>query len=190
MNPSDVALAPDRPYLAATPRPDGLARYQLYVGGKFTSIGNAERLHIAALSAESGAPLEWNPAADNWVMTLLAHGAVVYAGGVFRNIGGQPRNYIAALDTASGLAATWDAGIDAYTGVSQRVLALALDDTTLFVGGHFATVRGVLRRQLAAVLRAPLFQVDVAVLEENGRLDATQAGRAHRHRGVVEEIGP
>lgn len=123
----------------------------LYVGGKFTSIGNAERLHIAALSAESGAPLEWNPAADDWVMTLLAHGAVVYAGGVFRNIGGQPRNYIAALDTASGLAATWDAGIDAYTGVSQRVLALALDDTTLFVGGHFATVRGVLRRQLAAV---------------------------------------
>lgn len=123
----------------------------LYVGGRFTSIGNVERQHIAALSAESGDPLGWNPAADDWVTTLLVHGEVVYAGGVFRNIGGQPRNYVAALDTASGLAAPWDAGIDAYAGVSQRVDALALDDTTLFVGGHFATVRGVLRRQLAAV---------------------------------------
>lgn len=79
----------------------------LYVGGRFTSIGNAERLYIAALSAESGDPLEWNPAADDWVMTLLAHGEVVYAGGVFRHIGGQPHNYVAAIDTASGLAATW-----------------------------------------------------------------------------------
>ena len=42
MNPPDVALAPDKPYLAATPRTDGLTRYQLYVDGKFVDPAKGE----------------------------------------------------------------------------------------------------------------------------------------------------
>ncbi|MCC6349081.1 MAG: T9SS type A sorting domain-containing protein [Candidatus Eisenbacteria bacterium] len=123
----------------------------LYVGGKFTSVANVERQHLAALSTEDGELLDWNPVANDWVMTLLAQDRKIYAGGLFTNIGGQARNYVAALDSSTGHATTWDAGIDSYPGVPQRVLALALDDSTLFVGGRFVTVRGTPRRHLAAV---------------------------------------
>jgi hypothetical protein len=123
----------------------------LYVGGAFTSIGGQGRRNIAAMSTQSDVPLPWNPDADHWVTTLLPSGPVIYAGGLFTTIGGLQRAYLAALDTSAGKATPWDAGIDVTAGVTQRVLALALHDTTLFVGGQFVTVRGTVRRQLAAV---------------------------------------
>jgi hypothetical protein len=123
----------------------------LYVGGAFTSIGGQGRQNIAALSTHSDVPLPWNPDADHWVTTLLPSGPVIYAGGLFKTIGGLQRAYVAALDTSAGQATAWDAGIDVTAGVSQRVLGLAVHDTTLFVGGQFVTVRGTVRRQLAAV---------------------------------------
>ena len=43
---------------------------------------------------------------------------------------------------------------------------------------------------LAAVLRAPLLEEDALVLDQDLRLDAAQARRAHRHGAVVEQVRP
>jgi hypothetical protein len=42
MDASVVALAPDTPYLAATPRAGGLARYQHYIDGRFADPASGD----------------------------------------------------------------------------------------------------------------------------------------------------
>ncbi len=75
-------------------------------------------------------------------------------------------------------------GVEALRQLRRLDEALAAEAVILDVVGD--------QHALAAVLRAPLLQVDPAVLavllEQDGCLDATQAGRTHRHRGVVEQV--
>src|SRR5690349_6637498 len=42
MNAPAAALAPDKPYLSATPEADGLVRYQLYIDGRFVDPATRE----------------------------------------------------------------------------------------------------------------------------------------------------
>src|SRR5699024_487007 len=53
-------------------------------------------------------------------------------------------------------------------------------------------VLGIIGQQhtLAAMPWAPFFQIDARILDQDFRLDATQALRAHGHGAVVEKIRP
>jgi hypothetical protein len=113
-------------------------------------VGGQSRNAIAAVNALDGALEEWDPNCDGGVQALAANDSVVYAGGVFWNIGGQPRASLAALDARTGTARAWNPHPAQYVR-EPRVFALALDDSTLYVGGTFNAIGGQARDNLAGL---------------------------------------
>src|SRR5206468_498790 len=86
----------------------------VYAGGVFngtSSIGGADRNHIAAIDAATGNATSWNPNANGDIAALAVSGSTVYAGGNFfstSSIGGEDRNFIAALNGTTGHATSWN----------------------------------------------------------------------------------
>lgn len=128
----------------------------LYLGGDFTHVAGLPRRKLAALDAASGTVTAWNPdvccdlSPENRtrVLSLESAGSRLYVGGFFSQINGQARSLLAAFDLASGSTVPQaDAGFDPANFVS----ALKVSGSTLFVGGRFASVGGVERRNLAAL---------------------------------------
>jgi predicted small secreted protein len=63
----------------------------------------------------------------------------------FTSIGGQKRNYIAALDATTGKATDWNPNADSY------VATLAINGSTIYVGGYFTSIGGQKRNYIAAL---------------------------------------
>jgi hypothetical protein len=125
----------------------------VYVGGQFTNIGGATRNRLAAIHTD-GTLLAWNPNANSYVVALAVSGTTVYAGGAFTQIGcntgcsitGGPftRNYVAAIGTDGSLQ-SWN------PNAGGAVDALAVSDSTVYVGGNFTSIGGTTRNRLAAI---------------------------------------
>ncbi|NTU70524.1 MAG: cadherin-like domain-containing protein [Coriobacteriia bacterium] len=123
----------------------------VYAGGDFTTIGGATRNYIAALDASAGSTgtaTAWNPNANASVYTLAVDGSTVYAGGNFWTIGGAARNDIAALDASAGSTGTATAW---NPNANSGVRAIAVDGSTVYVGGYFTTIGGATRSGIAAL---------------------------------------
>ena len=105
----------------------------VYVGGKFTKIGEIERNHLAAIGTD-GTLLDWNPNADNSVNALAIKDSTIYAGGVFSKIGESERNGLAAIGT-NGTLQNWNPNVG-------PVFALAIKDSTIYAAGVFTNVGG------------------------------------------------
>ena len=133
----------------------------LYVGGFFDTIRGKTRHLLAALDAQTGAILPWNPGVsgsgrqdqgDPRVAAIAVSGRTVYVGGVFDRVGGQPRALLAALDARSGRATAWNPNVtepcDTLCGAVDDV---AVSGRTVLVGGEFSRVGGKPRRNLAAI---------------------------------------
>ena len=129
----------------------------VYASGSFTAIGGQPRNRIAAVDAITGAATPWNPnpslsGSPAALVQTLASSGTVYAGGVFDIIGGQARNNIAALDPTNGNATPWDAGTDGGPVINPNAVnTLAVSGGTVYVGGAFINVGGLLRPNLAAL---------------------------------------
>jgi hypothetical protein len=127
----------------------------LYAGGSFTSIGAHPHANVAALGP-SGAPVDdWTPSADAPVRALAAGNGRVYLGGDFDSVSGETRRRLAAVST-SGTGAVDSAFQPAAEPACDGpgcagVLSVALRDRTLYVGGTFASLAGVPRRNAGAV---------------------------------------
>jgi len=121
----------------------------IYAGGNFTTIAGQGRDRLAAFDINTQALVTgWTPNASGTVNDVLPRGSVVYVGGNFSTIGGQSRANLASVTSVaagSGSATAWN------PNVNQQVDSIALDDTTMFIGGDFATVGGVARIRAAAV---------------------------------------
>ena len=118
----------------------------MYVGGGFTSMGGEERKWFAAVDAQTGALLPWNPRPNSEVRALARSGETIYAGGFFTMLGNRQKRFcLAALDATAGEARAWDAHLAGY-----QVQALAVRGSTLYVGGDFSEVGGLGRSNLAA----------------------------------------
>ena len=65
---------------------------------------------------------------------------MIYVGGYFTNIGGAARTGLAALNATTGLATTWNPVIT--NTFSPYVKAMAIDATTIFIGGSFTNAGG------------------------------------------------
>src|SRR5690606_11846482 len=130
----------------------------LYAGGRFTQAGGQPRERLAAFTVANGttpgdtAPLlDWNPGANESVLTLAVHNNVLYAGGWFWRAGGQPRYRLAAFRVANGTPPGDTAPPLAWNpGAHESVLARAVHHYLLYAGACFWRAGGQPRYRLAA----------------------------------------
>jgi hypothetical protein len=122
----------------------------VYAGGVFTTIGGQARHNLAALDAATGEATGWSPDPDAGVIALTVSGSTIYVGGYFSSIGGQPRSRLAALDAVTGTAADWNPAPSPATG-DGVIEALQMDGSTIYVGGHFTSIGGQPRNNIAAL---------------------------------------
>ncbi|MBN2027247.1 MAG: PQQ-binding-like beta-propeller repeat protein [Actinobacteria bacterium] len=120
----------------------------VYVGGNFWNIDGQPRDYLAALDASTGAATAWNPDPNSTVYDLAFDGGIVYVSGSFNNIGLQNRTYLAAVDATTGLANGFNPNPGYFDPYSS---SLAVDGSTIYVGGNFYDMGGQPRNNLAAV---------------------------------------
>ncbi|CAN5252066.1 hypothetical protein BH09SUM1_BH09SUM1_16490 [soil metagenome] len=124
---------------------------RVYFGGRFfTSVNGQYRRIIAAVDAESGELLPWNPliygaSADQRPLSFVLSDSALFIGGYFSSLGGQLRERLAAVDMKTGRATSWNPGAD------KAVLALAVEGPTVYAGGRFAVAGGRPREYIAAI---------------------------------------
>lgn len=71
---------------------------------------------------------------------------------MFTKIGGRNRNSVAALNSSTGLAmSNWDPNAQDSVGNNANVTSLAIQSTTLYIGGEFTKLNGETRNGLASV---------------------------------------
>jgi outer membrane protein assembly factor BamB len=105
-----------------------------------------------ASSYDTAGKLRWNSppgGIDAVVDAMAASGGVVYAGGQFSVIGGANRTALVGLDARNGSTTAWNPRVTESDG-DEEVSALALDGSTLLVGGVFTSAGGLKRDLLAA----------------------------------------
>ena len=78
----------------------------VYAGGDFGTMGTADRRDLAAIDADTGEALPWNPSPDDQVWAVLPLPSSVIVGGEFLSIGGAMHGRIARVNP-DGSAATW-----------------------------------------------------------------------------------
>lgn len=120
-----------------------------YVGGDFTSYKAWDTGNGAAVDATTGVVDPTFPKVSSWpysdVVVPDGTGGWFIGGGI-NNVGGDGISRLAHLNADGSL----DTGFAfSFTG-GQAILALALDDTALIVGGSFTAVDGQSRTNLAA----------------------------------------
>lgn len=127
----------------------------VYAGGGFGSIGGQSRNAVAALDATTGAATSWNAdlcfaacSRPAEVFALALAGPLVYVGGLFSQAGGKSRFDVAAIDASTGVPTGWNpAGSD----FPESVRALAVNGSTVYVGGSFTAIGGQASDGLAAI---------------------------------------
>ncbi len=121
----------------------------VFAGGGFSYVGGLPRASIAKLSGSGTGAVDpdWDPGADNVVMTLAVDGdGAVYAGGSFGEIASQPRQYLAKLSVngSGAVDPTWNPNPDG------NPFALAVgNDGSIYVAGLFQNIGGLPRNNLA-----------------------------------------
>jgi hypothetical protein len=140
------------------------AANRIYVAGDFTTIGGQTMKKIAAIDATTGALItsfKTNVAAR--VRTLVvgtgAYADRIFIGGKFAKVDNKTQLYIAALSKSTGkLIESWRPSITQVADTCPprctpevASLALGLDGNSIYVGGHFGLVNGVLRNNVARI---------------------------------------
>ncbi|TAE50334.1 MAG: T9SS C-terminal target domain-containing protein, partial [Bacteroidetes bacterium] len=117
--------------------------------GSFTTVGGQSISRLAHILADKTVDITFNPSPNSTVNALLLSGGVLYAGGAFTQIGGQSVGRVAALDASNGqILSGWLAALPV---ADNTVEALAIDGTTLYIGGSFANINSQPYSRLAAL---------------------------------------
>jgi hypothetical protein len=108
----------------------------VYAGGAFTIAGGVTRSFLAALELTTGRATSFNPNLNGGVTAMVLTGETIFVAGGFNRFGGVPRQYLAEFTLATGNPTTFappGPDIPPYN-------ALAVSDTTVYVGGRFTRV--------------------------------------------------
>lgn len=146
----------DRPSFAWAPNSTvfSMARSgnTVYIGGNFTSLRNpttgqtVARSRLAALDANTGAVLAWNPGANNTVRALsVGSNGTVYAGGDFTTVAGGTATRLAALTAGGSRVAGWSAS------ANRTVRQIRADGGSVYVAGNFGRVDNTSRIGVAKI---------------------------------------
>lgn len=116
----------------------------IYVGGKFESIGGLTRRGIGKIFMYDGSgDSKFNPNSDHAVFSITFDGEYIYVGGYFIQIGGLERKRIAKLNEDG----TADSDFNPSAG--DWVRTISFSGTDFYVGGDFTSINGVTRNNIA-----------------------------------------
>ncbi|WP_421873403.1 hypothetical protein [Marinoscillum sp.] len=116
----------------------------LYVGGKFTHIGDMHR-NGAAVNSSTGAVSSSYPRINGRVNAAISDGSGgFYIGGWFSEVGGLTRNGFAHINSSGTVT---DLSLNTTGGYVE---AMVLDGNVLYIGGSFNTIGGESQPKLAA----------------------------------------
>lgn len=126
----------------------------LYTGGYFTSVGGTTRYNVAAVEANSGTLLPWNPGASDYIYALAVNSTntAVFTGGEAGSIGNNQvinRSSLAKFKRDGTPDLTFNPSADPNDVI--RKLLLSKDKSTLYIGGEFSRMGIQVRNRLAAV---------------------------------------
>ncbi len=127
----------------------------LYAGGGFGVVNGATfRNHVASVATDDGVATDFNPDANNPVLTLALGGdGTLFIGGEFTSVNSETtndtRNRIAAFTTTG--AGTLIAEFNPNANGTVHALKLNGEETILYVGGSFDTIGGESRVDFAAL---------------------------------------
>jgi uncharacterized delta-60 repeat protein len=119
---------------------------QILLGGRFTSVGDTTRNHIARVAANGTLDAGFNPNVVGIVVpvTVVQPDGKTIIAGEFSSVLGQPRNNIARLNVDGTLDAGFNPNVSGYVG-SVAVQA----DGQILLGGDFTSVGGITRNRIA-----------------------------------------
>ena len=128
----------------------------IYAGGLFTRLAGKPRSRIGALT-RAGKATAFNPGANHEVFVVrTGPNGNLFAGGAFSKLAGTAAARVGEL-TPGGKRVTWHVAVGQVAGLAcpprcpPRVFAIAFSGQTVYLGGHFGTVNGVSRNEMAAV---------------------------------------
>jgi hypothetical protein len=122
----------------------------LYVGGRFTAVGQSRRADVAAFSTATGKLTSFAPLVTaGSVRSIAVTSTGVYLGGTITKVDGHRRTFAAEVTTAGKLT-PWAPVLDGWV----RAMLIAPDRTRIFLGGGFHHVNGVTMEALASVSSA------------------------------------
>lgn len=121
---------------------------RVYFGGAFTQVSGIERDGVAAVDAATGELSRWDPRAMGTVVSIAVSDTQLYLGGLFDSMGDwQLRRNLMALDLTTGQPTAWTPHVEGMLTID----ALAILDSTVYVGGTFGGINGEPRAGLAAI---------------------------------------
>jgi outer membrane protein assembly factor BamB len=143
------ALLPWNPDANGDVRAIAATATQVYLGGEFSSVGDASASHIAEVDPNTGSRgAAFTAGADNAVLALAISKTTLYAGGKFTTINGDPHTRLAALDTATGQPV---AGFSASADNPVKSLVVVPGRDQLVVGGSLTNLDGVARESVGSI---------------------------------------
>ena len=105
----------------------------VYLGGAFSTVKGVTRKNLAAVSASTAAPTAWKPAVTAPLRRVEATAAQVFV--TVAGLSSAGGNRLVAFNALTGTK-QWEGTADG------DVVALALDGSTVYAGGHFDNVGG------------------------------------------------
>ena len=105
----------------------------VYLGGAFSTVKGLTRKNLAAVLASTAAPTAWKPAVTAPLRRLEAVGSQVFVTMAGQSAAGG--NRVVAFNAATG-GKQWEGTADG------DVVALAIDGSTVYAGGHFDIITG------------------------------------------------
>ena len=145
------SLTATGPIFAIAKSPSGNA---MYVGGAFDAIDPTDAPGLAAVDQATGEPVPFFPPIDGDVNALATDGTTtLYVGGSFPAIGRGANANLAAVALVRGSNANSACGgtTGSVPTANRPVEALAMDGSTLYVGGQVSKLGGQSRPYLGAI---------------------------------------
>jgi len=113
----------------------------LYAGGAWTTAGGYTAPHVALWNTLDTAWYGLGNSVDGMVYAVATLGGDVYVGGAFTSAGGVPANNIAKWNSVTNHWSALGAGVN--NGLNSAVVyALAVNGTSVYVGGFFSQAGG------------------------------------------------
>ncbi|MCA1845475.1 MAG: PQQ-like beta-propeller repeat protein, partial [Actinobacteria bacterium] len=105
----------------------------VYLGGAFSTVKGSTRKNIAAVTASTAAPTAWKPVVTAPLRHVEAVGSQVFVAVAGQSAAGG--NRVVAFNAVTG-GKQWEGTADG------DVVALAIDGSTVYAGGHFDIITG------------------------------------------------